>query len=649
MIVFFDILLLDDNVCLKKPHRERRLLLKDVVQVITGRADISEQRVLDFCRAGSQSQLESIFAKGVAERWEGFVLKGCEDPYFTIFPSQRTSSKGHWIKLKKDYIPGLGDTIDLAVIGGRYDSRDAVGLKQVNKLLWTHFFIGCLVNKEAVSQSKSRPKFRVIDVIDRHSMSAKNMQILNQYGEYSARGVDSYHGFDIEYASANLPSIDVVFKTPFVVEMLGSGFEKLSGARYYTLRFPRILKIHWDRSFEDAASFSELQLLAEDARSVPTEELTQEKDEWNKRLKVGNGSSEYIVTRSQSLPSTTDSSSKSSQSPVRGHILKGSGSNEIAVDVSSVRKYTSGPTKRNIEKAHATTRPIPIYVDEMTASMSSSDDSDIHGKFLSNNENLSSHQRKNEGLAAERSQKHKDSNPIIGSENSNTSTHSEISVTLAPSSSTQDIQASERHARPSTELSVTHNHPIESPKTIKSLLPTLSIHLIHSPSTSQENETPNIDTFLQDLILEPGNPQQTAKPTTIALILIDPNQAPFGPTLLSLTSDISKMLQIQSRSQPHRFPLTGKVFLLDSTFLNLSADTRSCSRETWEDIGRKYFYACVSWNLEVETGRVDEIPCTPMEGVSRKDSGKAVLMGQSLGTRVSVDFNRRELGVLGLD
>jgi DNA ligase 4 len=46
------------------------------------------------------------------------VLKGCSNPYF-LFNKSKLS-----IKLKKDYIPGLGDTADFAIIGGRRDTRD---------------------------------------------------------------------------------------------------------------------------------------------------------------------------------------------------------------------------------------------------------------------------------------------------------------------------------------------------------------------------------------------------------------------------------------------------------------------------------------------------------------------------------------------
>ena len=624
MIVFFDILLLDEDVCLKKPHRERRLLLKDVVQVIEGRADISEQRILDFCRPGSQTQLQNILAKGVAQRWEGFVLKGCEDPYFTIFPSQVNGSMGRWIKLKKDYIPGLGDTVDLVIVGGRYNSRDAAGLKQINRLLWTHFFIGCLLNKEDFLQSKSKPKFRVVGVINRHCMSLKNMQILNQFGEYTACGIDSGHGFDIEYGAGNITSMDAVFRTPFVVEMLGSGFEKPSNARYYTLRFPRIVKIHWDRSVEDAASFSELQLLAEDARAIPSEELAQEEIEWNKRLKLGSGSSAYVACQSQSLTS----SSGATQSPVKGHISNPSTS--TPADEACLHNHSNSSVKRSSEITLASTHTIPIYVDETMTSVSPTEYSDTRGKLLTSNDNLSSHQdsrqQKNK-FSMTNSTRSKQSKSTNQPDNNNITAYSDIPSTMA-NASIQDSKAIEKQ--------------INLQKSTKSPLTTLPIYLIlnntstheQSPNTLSLTLTLNFNTFLTTLL---SRSLKTQPPTTppVVLLLINLTQIPLGQTLLDLTTTLHKRLQVLSHAPKHL--QTGSIFLLDSSLLDLgtdAADPRSCLRMSWEDIGSRYFYACVSWGLK---GVVETIPCTPMD-----ESPMGVL---PQGVRVSVEFDRRVMGV----
>jgi len=46
------------------------------------------------------------------------MLKGQDNPYYLF------SGNNRFIKLKKDYIWGLGDTVDFAIIGGRRDLID---------------------------------------------------------------------------------------------------------------------------------------------------------------------------------------------------------------------------------------------------------------------------------------------------------------------------------------------------------------------------------------------------------------------------------------------------------------------------------------------------------------------------------------------
>jgi hypothetical protein len=63
------------------------------------------------------------------------VLKGCDAPYFSF-----TGAKSS-IKLKKDYITGLGDTADFAIVGGRRDARDEQELG-IGKLWFLRWMLG---------------------------------------------------------------------------------------------------------------------------------------------------------------------------------------------------------------------------------------------------------------------------------------------------------------------------------------------------------------------------------------------------------------------------------------------------------------------------------------------------------------------------
>lgn len=538
MIVFFDILALDDDVCVRKAHRERRLLLKDIVRVINGRASIAEQVVLDFSHRDSPYQLERLFAKAIAQRWEGCVLKGCDDPYFSIFQTDPKGSSGRWIKLKKDYIPGLGDTVDLVLIGAKYLSQDANSLRKIPKLLWTHFFIGTLVNKEAVSHLGATPRFRVIDVINRHCASLQNIQILNHYGEFCACSPKAPdHGFHIEHGKTDLPKMDVVFKTPFVVEMLGSGFERPSNARFYSLRFPRITKIHWDRTFEHAVSFQELQSLADSARAVIAEDDSgdqeQEQEQWSKRIKLSNGKPEYAVSLAQSFSTTTTSTQEIVDSSESG-------------------------LQDNESSSH-----ISIHVDETAKSRSPSFDTfdtDWNGTPLTETVNQSScrNRHPNEGC-----QENLDEN----------AKHSASRVQNQPTKS---------------------RHPAQDAQC-------QTLYVALNKDSSCLPRTGNImENFFQNLAKQYNSPRQKSPKLALGLAILNPSTTRLGPEMLSIIQGLARRIQ-KAQVQSNKFPPSGKIIFLDSNIWSLggvSKDFRISFRTAWERITKECFYACISWKAK---------------------------------------------------
>ncbi|KAF7164778.1 hypothetical protein CNMCM5623_009160 [Aspergillus felis] len=671
MIVFFDILLLDNDICLRKPHRERRLLLKNIVKVIDGYADIAEQHIVEFSRPDGRFRLETIFSKAVTERWEGLVLKGCEDPYFSIFPGSKNGPAGRWIKLKKDYIPGLGDTVDLALIGAKYDSRDAAALNLSTKIFWTHFFIGCLVNKDAVLQSAAEPKFQVMDVIDHNSMNLKNMQILNQFGQFGACSLDSGHGFRIEFGKDSLSDMNTVFKEPFIVEMLGGGFEKPSGARYFTLRFPRIQKIFLDRSFEEAASYQELQLLAEEARMVPAEDLHQE-EEWRRQLQ-GQVLSHYIVTKSQTTSSGTSSWPMTTSSPSKGPSFEAIATTVVRTQLQHSSRDSTQQSNR-VNEEHAPADPIPIFVDDSTTSVSSPESSEPPRKLLRSIDNLSSTQK-----SSKRRNQESSSDPSKG----NSARYGEENETILPSNASNELEAcrtlplhpakrrkfSENHAATVTPIvpSSCSNQQlcIESPLAIIPLY--FRQHLGHDNSANRlippksANLAKDIQDFVQKVcsdrpyvIAKFPNSSTVHHDLALGLLIATIAQDSLGKLLLELSQQVSTAL----KSNRHKHPRNGKIFILDAKFLTLKArldDPRFLLRTTWESIGREYFYACVSWSSETGAESddgvcVSEIPGTPMDGEGgHRLCLRELIRAQSAARapRISITFDSRELGILG--
>ncbi|KAL4819847.1 hypothetical protein BDW67DRAFT_173121 [Aspergillus spinulosporus] len=585
MMVFFDILVLDDNILLRKPHRERRLLLKDTVQIISGVSDIADQRIIDFSRSDGQAKLERLFAKGIAERWEGFILKGCEDPYFPILVEPEIRCEGRWIKLKKDYIPGLGDTVDLVLVGAAYNARDAAMLGLAKKEIWTHFFVGCLENKEAVLRSNTEPRFRIIDVIDQHGISRANMQTLNSFGKYSARSVHSDNGVVIGDIRPGMPAIDVVFKTPFVVEVMGSGFGKPSGARYYTIRFPRILKIHSDRSIEDAASFRELQVLAETAISAPSEELLDQEAEWMNRIRPNTSKPGYPPDESQSVSTIT--------SP-------------------------------------ASTKAIPIYIDRSPLSSSNGPSG---SNILAKNGNLSSQRNARKRKASPSASEPCAKNTYGGLDSAQPVTKV-VNPTLVATSSAQPPGTKKgppRSHHTSTDLQIVlaSEREADSEEPFRSPLTKIPIY-IH-PGTASNiqpkfNGLPNVSHTLEGFLhmlnferrrLRPdkSNAFPSSENTTFGIMFANFSKDPLGPTLLELSKRICHAF---AASQCSHIP-KGRIFLLNSNFLNLVVDWKNhifCLRKTWDKISRVYFYACIAWDVDecrLSREPVEQFPRTPLD------------------------------------
>lgn len=66
-----------------------------------------------------------------------------------------------------------------------------------------------------------------------------------------------------------MPQPIELFRRPFIVKVMSARFNKSANARYFTLRFPRVQKIHLDRTVKETVSFVELQKIIQTVDTVP--------------------------------------------------------------------------------------------------------------------------------------------------------------------------------------------------------------------------------------------------------------------------------------------------------------------------------------------------------------------------------------------
>lgn len=312
MIIYYDILFLDGVSFINVRRSERYKALIRLIDCRKGHAELVKRQIIDFNHPFGASSLRKAFAQVITSRKEGLVLKP-DDPYFD-FSSQRRQYSGSCIKMKKEYIGTFGDVGDFAVVGARYDPAKARNYRIPN-LKWTHFYVGCLENREEVKQWKAKPKFTVVNVVE---LNETMLTELVGYGNPMEVPVSENTALVLKLTPGVQQGtpLSVVFTNPLVFDLRCFSFDEVGNTGFWSLRFPVVTKIHFDRNYTDTVSFSDLQNLAEEATTAPTLEDSQENLEWIAKLEGADPRGIAVDATSQQTMTTmsTPSPRRSTQS-----------------------------------------------------------------------------------------------------------------------------------------------------------------------------------------------------------------------------------------------------------------------------------------------------------------------------------------------
>ncbi|KAK4103998.1 hypothetical protein N658DRAFT_504807 [Parathielavia hyrcaniae] len=309
MIVYYDVLMVDNESLLAVKHSERFQRLRHLITQIPGRSALVKREIIDCTRRSAVSDLRRAFAKCITARGEGLVLKA-DDPYFDL-ATQRRPYSCCAIKLKKEYIGCFGDIGDFAVVGARFDAAKA-RTYNIPRVKWTHFYLGCLENKDEVKRFGKQPRFVVTSVVELNA--AQLGTFMSSVNPESVRPEDNTAitlriepGID----SGKRPS--VIFPRPPVFDIRCFSFDKEGNAGYWSPRFPAVAKIHCDRTYHDVISFAELQEMAAKEKEAPLPEDSQELLGWIATLETLEPHA-MADTTSQSTVSTVTTSTQSPRS-----------------------------------------------------------------------------------------------------------------------------------------------------------------------------------------------------------------------------------------------------------------------------------------------------------------------------------------------
>lgn len=275
MIIYFDVLLIDNESLLPVRQSERRERLAQLVTCIPGRSDLVACETIHFSRNTAPAQLREAFAAAIVGRKEGLVLKP-DEPYFDFSSHSKSHTSGN-IKLKKEYVQGWGDVGDFAVIGASYDAVKAKSYPN-HPPRWTHFFIACLQNKIQVLAKNEKPRFRHVNVVELNNNLMDTFQKQCRPVEISP---DDNIIFEVDTrSSGESTKPTVLFAEPLVFDMRCFSFDKSPNNRFWSMRFPIVSKIHFDRSFLDTMTFEDLQAAAIENTTMTEQEDSQELRRW---------------------------------------------------------------------------------------------------------------------------------------------------------------------------------------------------------------------------------------------------------------------------------------------------------------------------------------------------------------------------------
>jgi DNA ligase-1 len=239
-VFFFDILYLEGNSLLKEPYPKRRVLLEEHVE---------ESGVLRLARriiTDSLEEIEDFFNETLEKKLEGIIIKSMDSN--SVYEAGKRSWL--WLKWKEEYAGGMRETFDFVIVGkyyGRGKRKGSFGallcaiLNEEEQLFETFTKVGTGFTEADAKEIDSLLSGHIVTEVPKNVIIKSRM----------------------------LP--DIFVEPAVVIEVLGAEITESpghtagqgEGETGLALRFPRFLRIRYDKGPYDVTTVEEVRDLKE--------------------------------------------------------------------------------------------------------------------------------------------------------------------------------------------------------------------------------------------------------------------------------------------------------------------------------------------------------------------------------------------------
>ena len=237
----FDMLFYNGEATVKKTLRERRDLLHEAFQPVEG-----EFAFAQFGDTKDIDEIQTLLDESVKASCEGLMVKMLDTQESWYEPSKRSRN---WLKVKKDYLAGIGDSLDLVVLGGYYGKG-----KRTN---WFGAFLLAAYNE-------STQEFETVCNIGTGFSEAILEELHDELEQIVIERPKPFYS----HSTVKNDQPDIWFEPRMVWEVKAADLTlsprykaaaaEIGGSKGVSLRFPRFIQRRLDKKPEDATGVKQV-------------------------------------------------------------------------------------------------------------------------------------------------------------------------------------------------------------------------------------------------------------------------------------------------------------------------------------------------------------------------------------------------------